>query len=119
MVFIAKMNGVKQYRPNIWYNTHMIITDLELPIPLETLSQTLREHGVIQASVFGSYARGEQTPQSDLDLFVRCRSGVSLFDIFDLQAELERQTEVPIDLITKINPHFSEYIEPDLVEINL
>ena len=106
-------------RPAIWYNAHMTITDLELPIPLDTLSRTLREYGVIQASVFGSYARGEQTPQSDLDLFVRCRAGVSLFDIFDLQAELERQTKIPIDLVTKINPHFSEYIEPDLVEIKL
>jgi predicted nucleotidyltransferase len=97
----------------------MSTSDLELPISLDKLRQILRDHGVIQASVFGSYARGEQTPKSDLDLFVRCRPGVSLFDVFDLQAELEQQAGVAVDLVTKINPHFSEYIEPDLVDIEV
>ncbi len=104
---------------NVWYNAYVTITELELPITLGKLRRILHKHGVIQASVFGSYARGEQTPQSDLDLFIRCQPGVSLFDVFDLQAELERQTGVSIDLVTKINTHFSEYIEPDMIEIDL
>jgi hypothetical protein len=97
----------------------MITADLDLPIPLDKLRQTLRKYGAIQASVFGSYARGEQTPKSDLDMYIRCRPGVSLFDIFDLQADLEKQSGVHIDLVTKINPNFAEYIEPDLVSIGL
>lgn len=97
----------------------MTITALDLPIPIEQLRRTLREYGVIEASVFGSYARGEQTPESDLDLFIRCKSGVSLFDVFDLQKALEEQVGKRIDLVTKINPHFAEYIEPDLVDIKL
>ncbi len=97
----------------------MAITDLELPISLDDLRQTLREHGIVQASVFGSYARGEQTPKSDLDLFITCQPGVSLFDVFDLQAELEHQSGVSVDLVTKINPNFSEYIEPELIDIEV
>lgn len=97
----------------------MTIATLDLPIPIDQLRQTLREHGVIEASVFGSYARGEQTPQSDLDLFIRCKPGVSLFDVFDLRTVLEEQTSKRIDLFTKINPHFTEYIEPDLVDIGI
>jgi predicted nucleotidyltransferase len=46
----------------------MAITDLVLPISVDDLRQTLRAHGIVKASLFGSYARGEQTPQSDLDL---------------------------------------------------
>jgi predicted nucleotidyltransferase len=97
----------------------MTTAELNLPIPLPKLRQILRNHKVVQASIFGSYARGEQTPQSDLDLLIKCAAGVSLFDVFDLQAELEKEAGIAVDLATKINPHFSEYIEPDLIEIAL
>lgn len=97
----------------------MIAADLQLPISQKALARLLRRGGVTQAFVFGSYARGEQTPESDLDLFVRVKRGVSLFDVIGLQSELEKHAGVPIDLATKINPHFGEYIEPELVEIEL
>ncbi len=69
--------------------------------------------------MFGSYARGEQTPESDLDLFIKCGTGVSLFDVIDLKTELENEAGIAVDLATKISPHFSEHIEPDIVEITL
>lgn len=97
----------------------MSTADLQLPLPLDELRRILRDHGVVGASVFGSYARGEQTSKSDLDLFIKCRRGTSLFEVFDLQAELEKYAGVPVDLATKINPHFAEYIEPEMVEIKL
>lgn len=97
----------------------MTATTLNLPIPLDKLRQILRDYGVIEASVFGSYARGEQTPKSDLDLFISCKRGVTLFDVFDLQALLEKQTGKDVDLVTKINPNFAEYIEPDLVDLEV
>ncbi len=41
---------------------------------METLRQVLpilkQEYGIIQLGVFGSYLRGEQTPNSDLDILV-------------------------------------------------
>lgn len=95
----------------------MATTKLELPIPVKQLRDVLRAHGVIEASVFGSYARGEQTQQSDLDLFVRCKPGVSLFDVFDLQSELEQATGVTVEVVTKLNKHFAPYIEPELVKV--
>jgi len=97
----------------------MTTADLSLPISLDIIRQTLREYGIVQASLFGSYARGEQTSQSDLDILVRCRPGMSLFDVFDLQAKLEKQTGVKVDLVTKLNRHFSEYIEPDLIDLDI
>jgi len=92
---------------------------LDLPISQPTLVKLLKKHGVYQAFVFGSYARGEQTPKSDLDLFIKCQNGVSLFDVFDLQEELKAKAGVDIDLVTKLSPHFSEYIEPELIEIEM
>lgn len=53
--------------------------------------------------VFGSYARGEATPESDVDLIVD-RSGStvhSLFDLGGLYNDLEEALEKPIDLVTE------------------
>lgn len=92
---------------------------LKLPIPLKELKKTLKQHGVIKASVFGSYARGEATQKSDLDLLVECQEGVSLFDVLGLQQLLTEKAGVPVEITTKISPYFTEYIEPELVNIDL
>lgn len=95
------------------------IANIQLPLRESELIHILRKHGVISAKLFGSYARGEQTPSSDLDIYVECRPGTSLFDIFDLQTELEKHANIKVDLVTKINPHFAEYIKPDFVDIGV
>ena len=95
----------------------MTATTLNLPIPLEELRQILRYHGVIKASVFGSYARGEAKPSSDLDLLVTLDSSYSLFDLGGLQYELDQRLPSGVDVATKLNPRFEPYITPDLVEI--
>ncbi len=92
---------------------------LDLPLPVDKLKRTLRDYGVTKAFVFGSYARHEQRLNSDFDLYIECKPGVSLFDVFDLQLELQRQSGVLVDLVTKINPNFLEYIEPELIEVIL
>lgn len=56
--------------------------------------------------VFGSYARGEQTRDSDLDVLVRFLEGATLFDLVGLADFLEdklgvRVDVVPIDTIRK------------------
>lgn len=101
------------------YTEYMTTTDMQLPITPEVLRATLRKHGVISASVFGSYARGEQTPQSDLDLFIKCGPGTSLFDVFDLNNELEQLAGTKVDLVTKISRNFREYIEPELIDLGI
>jgi predicted nucleotidyltransferase len=52
---------------------------LHLPIDLAVLRRILRKHGVLHASIFGSYARGEARAESDLDVLVSYASGVSLY----------------------------------------
>jgi len=97
----------------------MSTTELELPISLEKLQSILIKYGVIKASVYGSYAKGQQTPESDLDLLVKCGPGVSLFDVYELQHELERETGRKVDIATELKDSFKEYIEPDLISIPL
>jgi predicted nucleotidyltransferase len=90
---------------------------LQLPIDIETLRDMLRAHGVEKASVFGSYARGEATPKSDLDLLVTLAPGRTYLDLGGLQYELEQKIPGGVDIAAKLNKHFEPYIRPDLVEI--
>ena len=97
----------------------MTAVELQLPLPVDDLRQTLKKYGVIRAQVFGSYARGDQTPDSDLDLLIDGGPDFRFFDLVDLQEELERQARVKVDVLTKIKKSFIPYIEPDLVNIKL
>ncbi len=66
----------------------------------------LCEGGVIEASVFGSFTRGEAQPDSDLDLLVRYKETVSLFDVGGLKFELEKLLGIKVDLISR------DYLKP-------
>ncbi len=97
----------------------MTAVDLKLPIELEELRAVLKKHGVVKASVFGSYARGEARPDSDLDLLVDYSDGVSLFDHVDLKELLEQQSGRQVDLVSSraVSRHFKPYIDKDKVAI--
>jgi hypothetical protein len=90
---------------------------LALPIPIDELRDILRDHGVQKAQVFGSYARGEATPESDLDLLVTLAPGRDYLDLGGLQFELSERIPGGVDIATKLNRHFAPYIEKDLIEI--
>jgi len=51
--------------------------------------------------VFGSIARGEDTPDSDVDLLVRFDPDASLFDLVELSDELEALLGVHVDVLSE------------------
>ena len=56
----------------------------------------LRAPGILEAWLFGSIARGDPRPGSDVDIAVRgCAPGA----FFRLAAELERALDAPLDLV--------------------
>ncbi|HEV2237954.1 MAG TPA: nucleotidyltransferase domain-containing protein [Ktedonobacterales bacterium] len=76
----------------------------------------LREFGVRHASLFGSVARGEQRPESDLDLLVDLPPGASLFDLSRLGLALEAALSRPVDLVTSfatLHPVIQERIRQE------
>lgn len=59
-----------------------------------------RKHGVGRVYLFSSYARGEATEKSDIDLRIDSGKIKSLFGLGGLYAELEDTFVKPLDIVT-------------------
>lgn len=72
-----------------------------------------------KAGLFGSYSRGEQTENSDIDIVIDPPTGMNYFTFFDLKEELESRMQKKVDLLTyrSLNPHIKPYVENDQVII--
>lgn len=72
----------------------------------------LKESGIIRSSIFGSYVRGEQTEDSDIDLLVEYPEGLSLFDVAEIKYKLEDALGKNVDLVdfNRIKPRLKSYI---------
>lgn len=67
----------------------------------EEILRIAAEHGARDVRVFGSAARGEWGPESDLDLLVELEPGRTLLDLAALRADLEAALGRPVDVVTE------------------
>lgn len=56
---------------------------------------------VYDVRVFGSVARGDNTPASDVDFLVKPRPGCTLFDLGGFLADLQDLLGCPVDVVTE------------------
>lgn len=72
----------------------------------------LRSRKVKRAAIFGSYARGEARPSSDVDILADFPPSFSLFDVSGLKIELEEALGKKVDLVEyeRIKPALKESI---------
>ena len=61
-----------------------------------------KRHQLRQLSLFGSYARGEATAQSDLDFRADVPDGFGMFQMSALQDDLENAFHKQIDVVTPV-----------------
>ena len=59
-----------------------------------------KELGIEKLGLFGSTARGEQQDDSDIDVCMKLRYSIDLFDLQDLRDELESLFRKKVDLLT-------------------
>jgi len=77
--------------------------------------------GVKQVAVFGSFARGEDTPESDIDVLVELEEPRSVplgfFTWVRLERELSRQLGKNMDLVSSkgLSHHIGPYVEAEMV----
>ena len=63
---------------------------------IEILKEKLSSEAVI---LFGSYARGDQRPESDVDIAFKSNRAVSKREIFDITQKLEEILKKDVDLV--------------------
>ena len=62
---------------------------------------TLKEIDPIRIGIFGSYARNEQTKDSDIDILVKLNKGITLLQLVRLENELSEKLGIKVDLVTE------------------
>ena len=77
-----------------------------------------KKYPLASIELFGSYARNEQTSESDVDVIVEFHEPVGI-EFVDLLIELETILGKPVDLISKktMRPKLKPFIEPDLIAV--
>lgn len=82
------------------------------------IAPVAERYGTGTIRIFGSYARGEATPESDIDLLIDPGNIQSYFRFATLAADLEKALGKQVDAISSgCNPRFIEKIHKDLVTI--
>jgi uncharacterized protein len=66
----------------------------------DEIRTTASRHGGTRVRLFGSVARGDETPESDVDFLVDFAPGTSLFDLVDLIADLRSLLGVDVDVVS-------------------
>jgi predicted nucleotidyltransferase len=83
------------------------------------LEPVFKRSGVVRASVFGSFARGEDRQDSDIDILIEFSGDKTLIDLVRLQREIETLIKKKVDLLTynSVHPRLKEYIMKDEIKI--
>jgi hypothetical protein len=94
---------------------------------LEKILQLLRtkkpeleqKYSVSELGLFGSYARGDQTEQSDIDILVDFRKKIDGFQYVRLAHELEDLFSHKIDVVSRggIKSQYLPYVENCLIHV--
>lgn len=112
------------------YKTHLDMRETDAKLnPMADLAredikriiiETLKPLGVLRISLFGSFSRHEENPESDIDILVRLpplrnRALIGLH-WFTLDQELEEKLGRPVDLVSEdaLQPSLRAIVDKDL-----
>lgn len=83
------------------------------------ITEILIKKGADFIAIFGSFARGEEKANSDIDILVNFKEPISLFDHAGIELELEEKTGKKIDLVTRrgLSKYIQPFIQNDLITL--
>jgi hypothetical protein len=78
-----------------------------------------QQYHVTELGIFGSYVRGEQTEDSDVDVLVDFAKTPTLFDLVGLENELSEIVGIKVDLVHKpsLRPHLRQSVLAELISV--
>lgn len=68
-------------------------------IDLDKIRQYFSTQPVLKAWLFGSFARGEQTEDSDVDIMVNFSDSITLFKHINIISDLEKLLNKKVDIV--------------------
>ena len=102
----------------------MLVTDIsrnEIIADLRRLERKFRDHGVTRLAIFGSRARGDNRPDSDLDVLVDVRPDIkfSLLDLIGIAHLIEDEMGVSANMFMRrsLEERFAKTIRDDIIEV--
>ncbi len=66
----------------------------------QAVSSVVEPYDVREAYLYGSYARGDQSASSDIDLRFLCGRNIDFGQLSDIQKQLESALGTPVDIAT-------------------
>ncbi len=101
------------------YNRRMKMCQLDRLLQMKAhIYQIAKKHNAEKVYVFGSCARKEETPDSDIDFLADFNNEASLFDQVGLQLELADALHCKVDVIplsSLTDPEFGPKVEKEMV----
>ena len=89
-----------------------------LSLLVQNKSELENRFKVRRLALFGSYARGDQRADSDVDILVDIDPSVGL-EFVTLAEQIEQLLDLPVELVSRraIKPNKLKYIEQDLIYV--
>jgi len=94
------------------------VTRDELLIKLRELKPWLEEQGIVNVRLFGSYARDEAGPDSDVDLLVDLSKPMG-WDFFSIERQLGERLGLTVEMGTERSMHhlLRKRVFPDILNV--
>jgi predicted nucleotidyltransferase len=85
--------------------TALMTTIQQVKKVLQNKKSQLIQNGIIEIGIFGSYIRGEERPESDVDILIDIArpAKIDLFDLIMIEDELTQELNTKVDLVIKSN----------------
>lgn len=96
------------------YTLLMTLNDIQ-----QKITPIFKDYGITYAGIFGSFARGQSTEKSDVDLIVRLGRPMGMFTYMRFVNGLESTLKRKVDVVTEksLNKHVKPYIIPEIQTI--
>lgn len=86
---------------------------------IQIIKSTTNKINPTLVAIFGSFARGEEKKNSDLDILIDFNEQVNLLELIGIEQELSELLGMKVDLVTarSVNHLLKPYIEADMIRI--
>ena len=90
-----------------------------LKILKERKPELQKRYPISELGLFGSFARGDNSDQSDIDILVDFDGRIDGFDYIRLAHELEDAFNYKVDLVSRkgIKPQYLPFVEKNLIHV--